>query len=89
MSWDSFLETLFNRPEYGLLSLAAEVVMCLQEAQYPTKSELLEAYSELPDTNRLGGRVLASNFIGECLRRGRYPSSLRSYLPSIGSRASS
>ncbi|MGV0028556.1 hypothetical protein [Phormidesmis priestleyi] len=44
MSWNSFLETLSNRPEYGLTSLEAEVVMCLQESQCPTKSELLEAY---------------------------------------------
>lgn len=44
MSWASFLETLSNRPEYGLTSLETEVVMCLQEAQCPTKSELLEAY---------------------------------------------
>jgi hypothetical protein len=44
MSWDSFLEALSNRPEYGLTSLEAEVVMCLQEAQCPTKSGLLEAY---------------------------------------------
>ncbi|MCM1983771.1 hypothetical protein [Lyngbya confervoides] len=44
MSWDSFLETLSNCPEYGLTSLEAEVVMCLQEARCPTKSELLEAY---------------------------------------------
>ena len=44
MSWDSFLETLSNRPEYGLTSLEAEVVMCLQEARCPTKNELLEAY---------------------------------------------
>ncbi|MBD2074251.1 hypothetical protein H6F86_10185 [Phormidium sp. FACHB-592] len=44
MSWDSFLETLSNRPEYGLTALEAEVVMCLQEAQCPTKCELLEAY---------------------------------------------
>ena len=44
MSWNSFLETLSNRPEYGLTALEAEVVMCLQEAQCPTKSELLEAY---------------------------------------------
>ena len=41
MSWDSFLETLSNRPEYGLTALEAEVVMYLQEAQCPTKSELL------------------------------------------------
>jgi hypothetical protein len=44
MSWDSFLEILSNRPEYGLTPLEAEVVMCLQEAQCPTKGELLEAY---------------------------------------------
>ena len=44
MSWNSFLETLSNRPEYGLTSLETEVIMCLQEAQCPTKSELLEAY---------------------------------------------
>jgi hypothetical protein len=44
MSWDSFLETLSKRPEYGLTSLEAEVVMCLQEVQCLTKSELLEAY---------------------------------------------
>lgn len=44
MSWDSFLETLSNRPEYGLTPLEAEVVMCLQEAQCPTKGELLAAY---------------------------------------------
>ena len=44
MSWDSFLETLSNCPEYGLTALEAEVVMCLQEAQCPTKSELLETY---------------------------------------------
>gem|GEM_PF-6784905 len=45
MSWNSFLETLSNCPEYGLTSLEAEVVMCLQESQCPTKSELLESYS--------------------------------------------
>ncbi len=44
MSWNSFLETLSKCPEYGLTSLEAEVVMCLQESQCPTKSELLEAY---------------------------------------------
>jgi hypothetical protein len=44
MSWDSFLKTLSNRPEYELTALEAEVVMCLQEAQCLTKSELLEAY---------------------------------------------
>lgn len=44
MSWDSFLETLSNRPEYGFTPLEAEVLMCLQEAQCPTKGELLEAY---------------------------------------------
>lgn len=44
MTWDSFLEKLSNRPEYGLTALEAEVVMCLQEAQCPSKSELLETY---------------------------------------------
>ncbi|MCP2726986.1 hypothetical protein [Limnofasciculus baicalensis] len=44
MSWDSFLEALCNCQEYGLTSLEADVVICLQEAQCPTKSELLEAY---------------------------------------------
>lgn len=50
MSWDSFLETLSHRPEYGLTPLEAEVVMCLQEAQCPTKSELLKAYVKLYST---------------------------------------
>jgi hypothetical protein len=50
MSWNSFLETLSNRPEYGLTFLEAEVVMCLQEAQCPTKSELLETYIKLYST---------------------------------------
>jgi hypothetical protein len=44
MSWDSFLRTLSNRPEYGLTSLEAEVLQCLPEDQCPTKSELLETY---------------------------------------------
>jgi hypothetical protein len=44
MSWNSFLKQICNDQEYGLTSLEVEVVMCLQEAQCPTKSELLEAY---------------------------------------------
>jgi hypothetical protein len=44
MSWDAFLKTLSNRPKYGLTFLEAEVMMCLQETQCSTKSELLEAY---------------------------------------------
>jgi hypothetical protein len=44
MSWNSFLKDLCNRQEYGLTYLEIEVVMCLQEFQCQTKSELLEAY---------------------------------------------
>ncbi|MEG4403746.1 hypothetical protein [Microcoleus sp. MON2_D5] len=44
MSWNSFLEALCNRQEYGLTPLEIEVLMCLQEAQCQTKNDLLEAY---------------------------------------------
>lgn len=44
MSWDSFLEALCNRQEFGLTPLEIEVVMCLKESQWQTKGELLETY---------------------------------------------
>lgn len=44
MSWNSFLEALCKRPEYGLTLLEIDVIMCLQEAQGQTKNNLLEAY---------------------------------------------
>lgn len=44
MSWNSFLEALCKRQEYGLTSLEIEVVMCLQEAQGQNKNKLLKAY---------------------------------------------
>ncbi|MEY4520204.1 MAG: hypothetical protein RLZZ499_2804 [Cyanobacteriota bacterium] len=50
MSWNSFLEALCNRQEYGLTSLEMQVFMCLQESQCQTKSELLEAYIKLYST---------------------------------------
>lgn len=44
MSWNSFLEALCKRQEYGLTPVEIEVIMCLQEARGQAKNELLEAY---------------------------------------------
>lgn len=44
MGWNSFLETLCQRQEYGLTRLEAEVIQCLQETQGQTKNDLLEVY---------------------------------------------
>lgn len=44
MSWNSFLEALCKRQEYGLTPLEIEVLMCLQAEQCQTKNDLLEAY---------------------------------------------
>ena len=44
MSWQNFLEILCKRREYGLTSLEAEVLFCLEETQGQTKNNLLETY---------------------------------------------
>jgi hypothetical protein len=46
MSWNSFLEALCNRQEYGLTSSEIEVIMCIQKAQGQTKNELLAVYAQ-------------------------------------------
>jgi hypothetical protein len=46
MSWNSFIRTLCNRPEYGLTVSEMEVVMCLKEDPCQTKDELRKAYVE-------------------------------------------
>jgi hypothetical protein len=50
MSWNNFLELLCKRREYGLTSLEAEVLICLEENQCPTKNDLLATYIKLYST---------------------------------------
>ena len=54
------------------------------------ESQIAELQGELPDTNRLGGMVLASQFISNCLYSRRLtPKPLWSYIASKGSSVSS
>lgn len=46
MSWNSFLEALCQRQEYGLTPPEMDVIMCLQESPGQTKNELLKVYTE-------------------------------------------
>ncbi len=44
MRWNTFLETLCKRREYGLTAGEIDVLMCLDEAKCPTKNDLLAIY---------------------------------------------
>jgi hypothetical protein len=47
MDWDSFLKVLCKRQEYGLTLSEIDVILCIQEAQIPSKNYLLATYCEL------------------------------------------
>jgi hypothetical protein len=44
MSWNIFLESLCKSREYGITTLEAEVLMCLEEKQCLSKNDLLKVY---------------------------------------------
>jgi hypothetical protein len=46
MNWDSFLKALCQRQEYGLTLSERDVILCIQEAQTPSKNQLLATYCE-------------------------------------------
>jgi hypothetical protein len=46
MNWDSFLKVICQRQEYGLTLSERDVILCIQEAQTPSKNQLWATYCQ-------------------------------------------